>query len=791
MRKVTTTGNFLSHNINLVPFPRITTVTVMKKVFLNEFEVLKKPSTLQLYKVELDTLDDLKTGYKITGVTARYLSNELERPVASQGMNLIASTNTSLPSVTTISMKHRGKILDISPKICPLKTITSKEEGFIEALKRFTNRQIDLIMHSAGYTQDGRYFFSPALIRVAFNFHIRRGVYITTKAYLGGELTVVSDAICGLRSSGNLLQDLDRVLMKYEIEDWREAVDYTNKINAVFRSRAPRLKTTYTEIRGFGEPEHIAYRFKGFDFTRSVEDRVEGRLSPLEWHARFGRKVSPDQPVVEVVAKGPFLVDQIPELLEEQPSLEKLKRITSSAREAQTRALLSSLDRLLATTEALKPLIDFGLINETPLRKDAECYAPVELDVGGDYIKVSKNRDFFTEYFAKKKLLSSPKISRIYALATEGAEKSASALVRCVNNLAKSFGVPLPRPKITTSSRDQYVDSLKDLAEREDFGREDLVYLISDFEEPEFERVEDRPYVKIKRFSLTKRVFPTQFIDLKTIVKAKKLKLEVGRQVFIQVVAKCGGEPWGLAHGFAPDNSIFVGIDRYWDPFGRVRLSGAATSVFDSEGSYVWSSAKPFSGYNEDWLNTICELVEEALKHYPGIKGSVYFIRDGGRGTRWSFFEEEAEALKTVCLKLGFAKIIHLTANKSSHYRVFTSRGKDILTTGTAPPLTAVLDLIDPNCFLVASTEPIFSRITQREMGTPRPVLYEFVLPRDEPEMKPVTAKALAWFCRHSWCSPTFMRLPAPLAYANKLSSLVAKIGEPLSPSAGDAPLYL
>ena len=759
------------------------------RVFVNEFALKEVPTNLLLHKVRVSELSTLERNYRIPAIAGRMLSKKLGQPISSSGDMLISSPSLDLPHEFEIRLKHEGFPTTFHLKIASPKEVGPNDMGFSEAAKRYLNRKIDCIMEKEGYVQEGRAFFSPKRIRLMSSFYLLRGGFISTRSYPSGRFAIVADSVVSLRSGSNLSDDLDKVLRRLGIGNWREAEDKAAQVNSIFWSRASRLRTTYSEIKGFGEHEHGSYRFKGFDFTRSVMDSANGQISPYEWHKRFGRIVSPDQPVVRVVASGPFAVDQVPELLEEQPSFEKLKRMFRSAREAHTRALLSSLDRLLAISDVVQPLVRDGLIDESPMVKEATNYAPVELDIGGDFIKISTNRDFFSKYFGKKRMLKLPDIERIYAITTEKEAKETRRLLDCVKSIAIDFDLDLPDPEIHYTLEEDITTGLVDMAKEEAFTRKDLVYVVSRINESEYETFEDDPYFRIKKYSLSEQIFPTQFVDLATIEKSKNLQVEIGLQVFIQIISKCNGEPWGLTPDFAPGKVLFVALDNYRDPFGRTPFKGASVAIFDWRGAYVWSAARPYT--DQDWLSVVDEILQDSLRRYDGTCEGIIFLKDRMRFGREPL-ETETQRLDDTCVgSLDLQNLVHICANKSSHYRIFTSGGKDVLTAGTVPPLTAVLNLDDPATFLIASTEPIFSIISQREMGTPRPVLYTIISPPTAVMMKSEIAKALSWLCRHSWSSPAFMRIPAPLMYANKVSSLVAKMGASISPSAGDAPLYL
>jgi len=135
-----------------------------------------------------------------------------------------------------------------------------------------------------------------------------------------------------------------------------------------------------------------------------------------------------------------------------------------------------------------------------------------------------------------------------------------------------------------------------------------------------------------------------------------------------------------------------------------------------------------------------------------------------------------------------------ITANRSSHLRLYAGDPVDDLSAERVSPFSATVKMRDPFQFLVVSTEPIISREKAREFGTPRPVLYAIFSKSEELELedlKETVAKIVVWLCRHSWISPSSTRLPAPLFFANKLSRLVSDTGVSVGPDDTEAPLFL
>ena len=158
-----------------------------------------------------------------------------------------------------------------------------------------------------------------------------------------------------------------------------------------------------------------------------------------------------------------------------------------------------------------------------------------------------------------------------------------------------------------------------------------------------------------------------------------------------------------------------------------------------------------------------------------------------------SYLEEEAEQAEKASKSIG-AKSVFIAANKGSHLRLYEGDPSNPLMASRTPPFNVVREMDDPAEFVVISTEPIFEKAAQRELGTPRPVLYHVIRSPEGSngtEVKETASRAVAWLCRHSWVSPSSTRLPVPLDYAHKLAHLVGLTGKPLSPQAGNAPLFV
>ena len=766
------------------------------EIFTNEYLIKKEVKELDIFEIDYDKslITREKFGYKVAAQVSRRLTEEKRIPVASVGSLIVAAYGIEIPSVVTVTMKIDGVPTDVKVSINKVGSMKEGEIPFREAMKKFLNRCVDLLMFEKNFIQDNRGFYETKCKNISKFYAVRQGAFITTRLQMDGSWTLVIDPLTQIKARLNLLQALDLELKRRGLKHWGEAQSYAEEINKSFRSRAFSLRSTYVELGRDGNPEYNIYKFIGFDFSKALEENSDPR-NPVNFHTRFGRSFSMDQPVVRVRAKGGFEVTHIPELLEERPSLKMLKRFGVSEK-VQTRARMDASTRYYMTTELAKPLVEEGFIEPTPLAVDAADYGPVRLTIESDYIELKTNYDF-QRYFEKKKVLKKPSIARIHVFSTDSNALATKKLVRLLLEVFKEFKLPLPQLKEDLScpeNLDEFRAHILEAAREARFSAEDLVLVIFGFKDEDLENI---TYRSLKRESFN-QLFPVQFVSSDTLVenKGRNLKKDVVNPLFIQIVAKCGGQPYGLQPGFAPVGTIFVGIDRYRNPFRRNAPLVTSVVFFDNNGNYTYGVSK------------ISKPEEGALNLYPLLKSGfekfclitsrekwnyVLYLVDTGEGTIEEQLKKEAEE----CGKAsgGFsAGWAFITANKGTHLRLYCGDPSEILSAGKVSPFTAAIGMKDPNRFLVVSTEPITSIEAAREYGTQRPVLYTVFASSGEVELrelKEIAAKSIVWLCRHSWVSPTSMRLPAPLYFANCLNRLTSATDTEVRPDRMKAPLFL
>ncbi|MEM3587805.1 MAG: Piwi domain-containing protein [Candidatus Jordarchaeaceae archaeon] len=708
-------------------------------------------------------------------------------PIASNGTYLITTTDVELPKIVTLTTKlDNGLPKEVEIEIFKSRVIDEKDSNSGKALMKYFNRKIDLLMTEKNFTQDGRGFYEDRAKDLGKYYTVRRGIWLATHISEKGELILIADPLTQIRAKLNLLDALKVELERLGLSHWKEAKSVGDQINKALRSKAYNLRSTYVEPR-HDNYEHNIYKFIGFNFNKGLTEDSDPK-NPVNFHRSFNRSFDMDQPEVEVIARGGFRIRHIPQLLEEHPSTHMLKRFGVSEK-LHAVSLLSAPNRYYETLQLLKPLIDAEFIEKMPTQVEVIDFKPVIITVKDDYINLQSNLDF-QKYFTKGKILKDPCISTLSIFATAKDAQKVDKLKKALCKVFKNLNFPIPK----INEHIEAPEALEDftsyvLNSTESFGKEDLALVIFDLDED----IEDFVYNSIKRASL-KRLFPVQFVDSSTInVENKELITNIANPLFVQIVAKCGGQPYGLQPGFMPEGTLVVGIDHYKDPFKENSQFVSTVVLFDNTGSYFCGSSNLVNVNSS--LHTLLKQCFEKLimKTQRRAWRQVLFFEDTGIGTMNEKLEQDARDCEKIAKEIG-AKYALITANKTSHMRLYTGNPADDLSADKTSPFTVAIKMRNPNQFLAVSTEPITSRVKMMEFGTPRPVLYEIFSKSEEldlQELKEETAKIVIWLCRHSWVSPSSTRLPAPLYFANKLSKLVSATKIPLDPDATEAPLYL
>jgi argonaute-like protein implicated in RNA metabolism and viral defense len=391
--------------------------------------------------------------------------------------------------------------------------------------------------------------------------------------------------------------------------------------------------------------------------------------------------------------------------------------------------------------------------------------------------------------------LKKPNLKKIHLFSTKKDSQEAEKLTKSLLQAFVDFGIHVPevnKKLDCPETLDEFRAYLLQVARDGKFSKEDLMLVVFSFGG---EDLEDATYNALKRASF-QNLFPLQFVDIDSIgdAEGKDLRKDIVNPLMLQIVAKGGGQPYGLQPGFAPAGTLFVAIDRHRNPF-RVN-SPLVTSVvlFDSNGSYACSKSVINQMDNEVNLS---DLLKECFDKLSSVTHQerwnlVVYMEDTGIGTIEEQLSKDASECCFAAKEIG-AKYVFITANKGSHHRLYSGDPNDRLSASRVPSFTAALKMNNPYNILVVSTEPIITK-TAKEIGTPRPVLYTiFSLSAelDLDETKEDVAKSIIWLCRHSWVSPTSTRLPAPLYFGNKLSKLVSETETPVSPNDMEAPLFL
>lgn len=733
--------------------------------------------------------------YKAASQLSRVLTEEMKVPVASLGGTIYAKPDVKMMRSFTFTMKLEGVPTEVEVHLESQRDLVRSNPSYSDVIRRYINRCVDLLMTSEGYFQDGRGFYENSPKELGRSYASYSGFYVTTLALSDGHFALVVDPANLVRAKSNLLVALQDELKKRELASWTDAVPFQSEINKSFRSRAFSLRSTYTERRPEDpEPSYNTYKFGGFDFSHGLEEDSDP-INPVNFHRSFDRQFTLDQPIIKVIARGGREVSHIPELLEEHPTMSMLRRLGVSER-IQARSQLDAMSRYYMTTEHAEALLKAGLIETQPLSVETKDFGPVRITIEGGYIELKTNYDF-QKLFEKKKVLVKPKLRSVHVFASENTSELAASLSNSLRDAFEEFGiwqVAFDLDKNCPDTLDDFVRYILDKAAENKFDERDLVIIIFDFPD---EDAQDSAYETIKSKSLAK-LFPTQFVTGRVLRdEGRDLRKDVVNPLLLQVVAKGGGQPYGLQPGFVPVGTFFVGIDRYRHPFKPDAPLVTSITVFDSHGIYICGGADVSSQRGEE-NSALARLMKDCMQEFKKITQTDswnlgVFLMDTGVGTQLEQMRADAEVCAVVAKDLG-ARYAFVASNKDSHLRLYQGDPSDPLGAEKVSAFTAAIQMEDPNDMLVASTEPIVSKATGKTIGTQRPVLYRILTRSDDYDLavlKELVAKSVVWLCRHSWVSPSATRLPAPIDFANKLSRLAAIAGVSLRPDALEAPLFL
>lgn len=763
--------------------------------FINEFTVKNQVTELSSYAIKYDKSLEKHAGFghKIAAQVAAKLADQIKMPIAAVGSQLVCDTDVNLVDVVTITVKLDGKPTDIEVELIKTKNIKKGDIEFSDAVKKFLNKRADLILLRNNYEQDQRNFYEKKVKPAGSMYGFRQGIQINSHVSDDGWQTIVIDAVTEVRNKVDLQQALMSELAKRSIKHWKDVSgEDAEEINKQFRTKGDNIRTRYVEQKG-DDVTHNRYRFLEFDFENGLT-KDQDPTNPVNFHKKYDRKFGMDQPIVKLVARGGFEIKHIPELLEEVPSLHVMKRYGASG-EIQARSLMPANDRYYMTSTLLKPLVEEEFIEKIPTSVSIEYFGPVKLTLEGDYIEIKNNLDF-QQIFEKKKLLMKPKIKTMNLFSTAKDAEQAQRFLNSLVNVFQDFGLSIPEIKTHSDCPENFTEFgnyIVEIAKNEKYSEHDLVLAVF---KPSKDDTEDYLYNKIKAASL-ESLFPVQFIESPLIGKKddRGLKTALANPIFLQVVAKCMGQPYGLQEGFVPTGTIFIGIDRYRDPFKTDAPLVTSVVLFDEFGGYVCSATNIAS--DSKTVSQVKPLLEQSLAEYTKTHKKnprlIVYLLDTGPGTMEDQLLAEAKDCEDVSSKLK-AQYAYVTANKGTHLRLYTGEPQKVLTAKRVGPFTAVTKMRDSREILVVSTEPIVSQEKGKEFGTPRTVLYKilqnnFSGPPDE--LKKLIAKSIVWLCKHAWISPAATRLPAPLFFTNKVSRLTASTGKTVTPDSSKAPLYL
>jgi len=274
-------------------------------------------------------------------------------------------------------------------------------------------------------------------------------------------------------------------------------------------------------------------------------------------------------------------------------------------------------------------------------------------------------------------------------------------------------------------------------------------------------------YHAIKKVLLVDRPIPSQVIT-GTLLKKGKGLMSVATKVALQMAAKLGAEPWGVA--MPVKDTMVIGYDSYHDSNQRGMAVGAVVATLNQTMT-KFSSSCTMHRNDEEMLSQMKVCVTNAVRKYQAYNGfypsRVVVYRDGvGEGQIPYVKEIEIAAIKSVFKENGFDPMFaFIVVSKRINSRFFQM---DNGGPPNNPPSGSVIDdvVTQPeryDFFLVSQSV---------RQGTVNPTSYNII--ENNTQFKPEHFQKLTYKLCHLYYNwPGTVRVPCVCQYAHKLAYLI------------------
>jgi len=557
------------------------------------------------------------------------------------------------------------------------------------------------------------------------------------------------------------------------------------------------------------------YRVEDIDFQQSPKSRFplkEGHeISYAEYYEKkYNRKLKyPDQPllihmkrkdgnVIHLVPELCVLTGQSPEMIQNfqlQKDLASIIKPNPHERLIESQKLLEFLQK----NEQTRSLINkWNLrISIDPLKIEAEKINAGNILMGKDNKFPLENTPGFDQRI-QTQMLEQPVISKIGIFVSKRDVEACQAFVDTLRKCVETFNYPMAQPK-------------EFIIEGRSFG--DWEYSFKKYLDPSVQAVilllpgakKKSPfYDQCKHYLLTQCPIPSQVVLIPTITAGKNLRSIVNK-ILIQLCAKVGGTPWSIVNfPLSEKPTMIVGIDVFHQAPLKKEYLLSYCGTMNKYFSRYWSTVSLHQSYEEVSIG-VQEAVRNSIIDFHASNRGVFpariiVYRDGIADSQKKILKE----IEVHGILRGFEdlfkehgmttkpELIFVCVNKKISAKFFSGDSLQKGNVSNPDPGTVVSEgITSGNDFYLISQKAQHGSVTPTHyslIGYYHTINGEYVEIGNG--MHEETFKKLQMltyklcFMYYNWSGS--IKVPAPVQYAQKLSTLIGERWKPNNPMIPD-----
>lgn len=355
-----------------------------------------------------------------------------------------------------------------------------------------------------------------------------------------------------------------------------------------------------------------------------------------------------------------------------------------------------------------------------------------------------------------------PEISKWGIFCPSKEKQICETFLNTLKQCVETYKYPMKQPKIFYIDGIKFEDWSSELRKL-DTTVQALIFLLPGMKK------NGKFYTEIKEILLKDIPIPSQVVLLKTIQAQKGLR-SICNKILVQICAKIGGVPWTINHmPFNDKPTMIVGYDIFKRGDNNF-ISFCATT--DRYFSKYWSSVKIIPFVQNSCAN-LSEMTNSAIQEFQSTNKikpvNVIVYRDGiSRSERTQIKNLEVDAIRKG-FKNEKINLIFICVNKKTNNKYYLLDNSQNLS-NPLPGTVIETTFSDTNDFMLIS-----QKVNQ---GTVVPSHFHMIendlkeIDRNSIEKIKVLSYKLCYLY-YNWVGS--IKIPAPLMYAQKLSSLIGE----------------